>query len=314
MDQRKAIHLRIGPDPRRSTARTGVDPGPAGDQPLRDDRGSRHHQPAARWALAARVGRAAARRRRVRVLIDGNTLASPGEAGSVQLRGPNLFHEYWRRPDATREAFASGWFDTGDLGKRDAAGFLTLVGRKNDLIITNGFNVYPQVVERAINECPGVRESAVLGVPDTRRGERVVAAVVRADEALSEQRAPGLPRRAAGRLPAAGEIVFVADLPRNAMGKVLAGANFEGSTSPADQPRAETDRLSLMIEPGLALAGGPRGGDRAELHDGGQSGVPFAGAGLGDRDLPGAGFGAAIHDRRGAGGFPDRSCSSRWSE
>ena len=80
-----------------------------------------------------------------------------------ELRGPNLFREYWRKPDATREAFASGWFDTGDLGSRDAAGFLTLVGRKNDLIITNGFNVYPQVVERVINECPGVRESAVRG-------------------------------------------------------------------------------------------------------------------------------------------------------
>ena len=123
----------------------------------------------------------------VRVVQDDGTPAAPGEVGSVQLRGPNLFREYWRKPDATREAFAAGWFDTGDLGSRDASGFLTLVGRKNDLIITNGFNVYPQVVERVINECPGVRESAVLGVPDKRRGERVVAAVVRSDETLSER-------------------------------------------------------------------------------------------------------------------------------
>ena len=72
------------------------------------------------------------------------------------------------------------------------------MGRKNDLIITNGFNVYPQVVERVINECPGVRESAVLGVPDKRRGERVVAAVVRSDETLSERSAPGLSERATG--------------------------------------------------------------------------------------------------------------------
>ena len=105
----------------------------------------------------------------------------PGRSGSVLLRGPNLFREYWRNPEATRAAFAAGWFDTGDLGSLDAAGFLTLVGRKHDLIITNGFNVYPQVVERVINACPGVRESAVLGVPDDRRGERVVAVVVRDD-------------------------------------------------------------------------------------------------------------------------------------
>src|SRR5204863_6999130 len=93
---------------------------------------------------------------------------------------------YWNKPDATRAAFASGWFDTGDLGFLDSAGFLTLVGRKNDLIITSGFNVYPQVVERVINECPGVRESAVLGLPDDRKGERVVAIIVRANSALTE--------------------------------------------------------------------------------------------------------------------------------
>ena len=69
----------------------------------------------------------------VRVLNEDDTLAATGQVGSVQIRGPNLFREYWRKPEATREAFASGWFDTGDLGYRDASGFLTLVGRKNDL-------------------------------------------------------------------------------------------------------------------------------------------------------------------------------------
>jgi malonyl-CoA/methylmalonyl-CoA synthetase len=157
----------------------------------------------------------------VRIVAEDGTPTAAGEVGSVQLRGPNLFRQYWRRPDANREAFASGWFDTGDLGSRDERGFLTLVGRKNDLIITNGFNVYPQVVERAINECPGVAESAVFGVPDKRRGERVFAAVVRADAGLTEQ---ALRADLAGRLvdyqrPAS--IVFVPELPRNAMGKVL---------------------------------------------------------------------------------------------
>src|SRR5213076_3095737 len=113
--------------------------------------------------------------------------ADAHEVGAVFVRGPNLFREYWRNPEATRKAFATGWFDTGDLGCLDANGFLTLAGRSNDLIITNGYNVYPQVVERALNACPGVRESAVVGVPDAIRGERVVAAVVRADETLSER-------------------------------------------------------------------------------------------------------------------------------
>jgi malonyl-CoA/methylmalonyl-CoA synthetase len=157
----------------------------------------------------------------LRVVAEDGTPVQPGEVGSVQLRGPNLFRRYWRRPDATREAFASGWFDTGDLGTRDELGFLTLVGRKHDLIITNGFNVYPQVVERVINECPGVHESAVFGVPDKRRGERVVAAVVRADADLTEQAVRGYiaERLVDYQRPAA--IVFVPDLPRNAMGKVL---------------------------------------------------------------------------------------------
>jgi malonyl-CoA/methylmalonyl-CoA synthetase len=144
-----------------------------------------------------------------------------GEIGSVQLRGPNLFREYWHRPEATREAFSNGWFDTGDLGYRDMNGFLTLVGRKHDLIITNGYNVYPQVVERVIGECPGVRECTVFGVPDPIRGERVAAAVVRSAEALTEGalRAYLESRLVYYQRPA--DILFVASLPRNAMGKVL---------------------------------------------------------------------------------------------
>lgn len=157
----------------------------------------------------------------VRVIKDDGSRAVPGEVGSVQIRGPNVFREYWRRPDATREAFSSGWFDTGDLGSRDVHGFLTLTARKSDLIITNGYNVYPQAVERVINDCPGVRESAVVGLPDKRRGERVVAAVVRADETLLERtlRAYLSERLVDYQRPA--DIFFVPALPRNAMGKLL---------------------------------------------------------------------------------------------
>jgi malonyl-CoA/methylmalonyl-CoA synthetase len=157
----------------------------------------------------------------LRVCRDDGTHAAAGEVGSVSVRGPNLFREYWRRPEATRAAFVDGWFDTGDLGSLDPRGFLTLSGRKHDLIITSGFNVYPPVVERVIDACPGVRESAVLGLPDPRRGERVVAAVVRNDPTLD---APAIRRFCSERLvdyQRPLEIRFVADLPRNAMGKVL---------------------------------------------------------------------------------------------
>ncbi len=159
----------------------------------------------------------------VRIVADGSSgqIAQPGEVGSVQLRGPNLFREYWNQPEATRAAFATGWFDTGDLGMRDANGFLTLVGRKHDLIITSGFNVYPQVVERVINSCPGVRESAVLGIPDERKGERVAAVVVRDDPILSEQRLRDFWSERLVDYQRPKDVIFVDALPRNALGKVL---------------------------------------------------------------------------------------------
>jgi long-chain acyl-CoA synthetase len=104
---------------------------------------------------------------------------------------------------------------------RDAAGFLTLVGRKNDLIITNGFNVYPQVVERVLSGCPGVRECAVLGLPDARRGERVAAVIVRADPALDESRVRDYLAERLVDYQRPVTLAFVDALPRNAMGKVL---------------------------------------------------------------------------------------------
>jgi malonyl-CoA/methylmalonyl-CoA synthetase len=156
----------------------------------------------------------------LQVVRDDGTPAAVGQVGQVRIRGPNLFREYWRLPDRTAQAWIDGWFDTGDLGMLDAQGMLTLTGRKHDLIITSGYNVYPQVVERAINACPGVAESAVFGVPDARRGERVAAAVVRSDPALDAAR---LQTHLAGCLvdyqrPA--EVYFVDSLPRNSLGKV----------------------------------------------------------------------------------------------
>jgi malonyl-CoA/methylmalonyl-CoA synthetase len=157
----------------------------------------------------------------VQVRRDDGSPAPAGEVGTVLLRGPNLFREYWRQPEATRAAFAGGWFDTGDLGALDARGYLTLAGRKHDLVITSGFNVYPPVVERVLDACPGVRESAVLGVPDARRGERVVAVVVRDDPTVDERTLRGFCAERLVDYQRPHEFRFVADLPRNSMGKVL---------------------------------------------------------------------------------------------
>lgn len=150
----------------------------------------------------------------------GNILAA-GEPGRVQVRGPQLFREYWQRPDATLNAWTSGWFDTGDIGQRDAVGNLTLVGRQHDLIISSGFNVYPQVVESVLNSCPGVAESAVFGLPDTRRGERVAAAVVRSDPTLDERRLREFLQTRLVDYQRPNVWLFVESLPRNELGKVL---------------------------------------------------------------------------------------------
>jgi len=151
---------------------------------------------------------------------DGS-LTEAGEVGSVAIRGANLFREYWRDPLSTQAAMVDGWFDTGDFGSLDAAGFLTLAGRKHDLIITSGFNVYPQVVERAIAECPGVRECAVVGVADRQRGECVAAAVVRSNPALDEAQLRGWWKERLVHYQQPKFVLFVDELPRNSLGKVL---------------------------------------------------------------------------------------------
>jgi malonyl-CoA/methylmalonyl-CoA synthetase len=157
----------------------------------------------------------------LRVVRDDGAPAGVGEAGTVVLRGPNLFREYWRKPEATHAAFRDGWFDTGDLGALDESGFLTLVGRKHDLIITSGYNVYPPVVERVIAECPGVRECAVWGIPDAVRGESVAAAVVRSDPTLDESRLRIWWSDRLVHYQQPKMVVFVEALPRNSLGKVL---------------------------------------------------------------------------------------------
>ncbi len=140
------------------------------------------------------------------------------EDGELFVRGPNVFAGYWRRPDATAAAFTDGWFRTGDLATRSDDGYYTLLGRKSDLIISAGFNIYPREIEELLLEQPGVAEAAVVGEPDDVRGEVPVAFIVATDfdpDALErccrEQLASfKMPRR----------FVQVESIPRTALGKV----------------------------------------------------------------------------------------------
>jgi len=142
-----------------------------------------------------------------------------GETGEILVRGPNVFEGYWRNPEASRAAFRNGWFLTGDVGERDADGYVRIVGRNKELIITGGFNVYPREVEEALESHPDVTEAAVAGSPDPEWGEVVTAYVVLArsvaPDALLEHCAPLLapfkrPRR----------LHVVDRIPRSALGKI----------------------------------------------------------------------------------------------
>ncbi|WP_417034546.1 malonate--CoA ligase [Comamonas kerstersii] len=115
----------------------------------------------------------------LRVVDEHNQPVPTGEIGNIQVQGANIFQGYWRMPEKTREEFtADGWFKTGDVGKIDERGYVTIVGRSKDLIISGGYNVYPAEIESYINEMPGVAESALVGVPHPDFGEVGVAIVV----------------------------------------------------------------------------------------------------------------------------------------
>ena len=146
---------------------------------------------------------------------------SQGEAGSIEVRGPNVFSGYWRMPEQTAKEFHDGWFVTGDLGAFDADGYLSILGRAKDLVITGGLNVYPAEVEAALDDLPGISASAVIGVPHPDFGEAVVACVVAATGAVVEEetmRAALRDRLAGFKIPK--RVLVLEVLPRNAMGKV----------------------------------------------------------------------------------------------
>jgi malonyl-CoA/methylmalonyl-CoA synthetase len=155
----------------------------------------------------------------VRLLNSELKPVADGDTGEVYLRGPNVFAGYWKRENATKEAFVDGFFKTGDLATRSPDGYYTLSGRKSDLIISGGFNIYPREIEEFLQEQDEIAEAAVIGLPDRVRGEVPVAYIV-----MTQTVEPGViearcrEKLASFKIPR--EFIAIDKLPRNAMGKI----------------------------------------------------------------------------------------------
>ena len=158
----------------------------------------------------------------LRVHDDKGRPLPAGETGGIEVKGPNVFKGYWRMPEKTADEFTTDlWFKTGDVGRVADDGFVTIVGRSKDLIITGGYNVYPAEVEGYLNDLPGVAESAVIGVPHADFGEAVVAVVVAQPGAMLDAAAMlAQLKKQIANFKVPKQVFEAPDLPRNAMGKV----------------------------------------------------------------------------------------------
>ena len=158
----------------------------------------------------------------LRIVDEQDRDVAPGESGEIIVKGPNVFAGYWNKPAETAEAMRGGWFHTGDMGRRDEEGFISIVGRKVEMIISSGENIYPAEVERVIQALPEVREAAAVGMPDRKKGE-VVAVFVMLKEgaALTEAALLAALQGKIAPFKIPKKVVFVEDFPRNSTGKIL---------------------------------------------------------------------------------------------
>ncbi|HEX6090634.1 MAG TPA: class I adenylate-forming enzyme family protein [Gemmatimonadales bacterium] len=158
----------------------------------------------------------------MRIVSDAGSDLPPGEVGEIVGRSPMLMPGYYKRPDLTAQAIRDGWLHTGDLGFEDADGYLHLVDRKKDLIISGGVNVYPKDIEEVAVGHPGVREVAVFGVPHERWGEAPVAAIVPRDPSVSaDELRQWINGRVAAKYQQVCDVLLLEDLPRSTAGKTL---------------------------------------------------------------------------------------------
>ena len=154
-----------------------------------------------------------------------------GEVGAIEVAGPNVFSGYWRMPEKTAAEFRGEFFNTGDVGVIDQRGYVSIVGRTKDLIISGGYNIYPKEVESEIDALEGVMESAVIGLPHPDFGEAVTAVVVlKPGCALTEEFIKQELSQRLARFKVPKRISFVEELPRNVMGKVQKNVLRENAT------------------------------------------------------------------------------------
>lgn len=157
--------------------------------------------------------------------LDSGAVLPQGEIGMIEVKGPNVFQGYWQMPEKTAAEFRpDGWFITGDLGMIDAQGYVSIVGRAKDLIISGGYNIYPKEVELVLDDLPGVLESAVIGVPHPDLGEAVVAVLVPEDDGPDMDGIDTALAKRLARYKCPRACLTMPDLPRNAMGKVQKAA------------------------------------------------------------------------------------------
>jgi len=169
----------------------------------------------------------------VSVQDDNGKMLGTGEVGEICVRGGNVMMGYWNKPGESAQALRNGWLLTGDIGYRDADGYYFITDRKKDMLLVNGINVYPREVEEVIYQFPGVKEAAVVGWPDSRRGEQPVAFIVPNEGVNLDERALiQFIRQKLADYKVPKRVTFMAALPRNATGKILKTALRKPATQP----------------------------------------------------------------------------------
>jgi long-chain acyl-CoA synthetase len=158
----------------------------------------------------------------VSIQSEEGKILGANETGELCVRGGNVMLGYWNKPDETAKAMRGDWLLTGDIGHRDAAGYYYITDRKKDMLLVNGINVYPREVEEIIYQFPGVKEVAIIGIPDTRKGEQPLAFVAPNDGITIDEKALiQFLRQKLADYKVPRRIVIVSSLPRTATGKIL---------------------------------------------------------------------------------------------
>jgi fatty-acyl-CoA synthase len=157
----------------------------------------------------------------MRIVDDAGKDVAPGATGEILVRGPNLMTGYWNAPRETAATLVDGWFHSGDMGHLDAEGYLYVDGRRKEMIISGGENIYPAEIENVLAECPDIAEASVIGRPDERWGEVVVAVVAaKAGRTLTPASVLQLLEGRIARFKHPKQVVFVGELPKTALGKI----------------------------------------------------------------------------------------------